>query len=86
MATLPSAPVASQESSNNFPLNLIGKKGKYGNITFNREEKITPAERGILFPPQKTKNSFSGGHQKIPCQHRGFPVSERFGKKNTGIL
>jgi hypothetical protein len=26
-----------------------------GNITFNREEKITPAERGILFPPQKTK-------------------------------
>jgi hypothetical protein len=50
-------------------------------MTLNREEKITPAERGILFPPQKTKNSFSGGHQKIPCQHRVFPVSERFGKK-----
>ncbi len=50
-------------------------------MTLNREEKITPAERGILFPHQKTKNSFSGGHQKIPCQHRVFPVSERFGKK-----
>jgi hypothetical protein len=50
-------------------------------MTFNREEKITPAETGILFPPQKTKNSFSGEHQKIPCQHRGFPVSVRFGKK-----
>ncbi len=25
--------------------------------------------------------SFSGGHQKIPCQHRRFPVSESFGKK-----
>jgi hypothetical protein len=44
-------------------------------------EKITPAVRGTLFPPQKTKNPFSGGHQKNPCQHRGFPVSERFGKK-----
>jgi hypothetical protein len=44
-------------------------------------EKISLAVRGTLFPPQKTKNPFSGGHQKIPCQHRGFPVSERFGKK-----
>jgi hypothetical protein len=49
----------------------------------NSEEKVTPAVRGALLPPQKTKNPFTGGHQKIPCQHRGFSVSERFGKKNT---
>jgi hypothetical protein len=59
----------------------ISPPKKYLKKTFHREEKITPAKRGILFPPQKTKNSFSGGHQKIPCQQRGFPVSERFGKK-----
>ncbi len=50
-------------------------------MTFNREEKITTAERGILFPPQKTKNSFSGGHQKIPCQIRFFPFYLFFVKK-----
>jgi hypothetical protein len=50
----------------------------YRENTFNSEEKITPAGRGTLFPPQKTKNSFSGGHQKIPCLHRGFLASESF--------
>jgi hypothetical protein len=65
MATLPGAPVASQESSSNFPVNLIGY----------------PCRERNTFPSSKDKKFLLWRAPKIPCQHRGFPVSERFGKK-----
>ena len=52
-----------------------------GNITFNIKEKITPAVRGTLFPPQKTKSPFSGGHQKSLVSKGVFPFLKVLGKQ-----
>jgi hypothetical protein len=56
----------------------IREIGKYN---IQQRGKNYPCRKRNTFPSSKDKNSFSGRHQKIPCQHRGFPISERFGKK-----
>ncbi len=81
LATLPDAPVTSQESSSNFRVNIIGNKGNR-EINIQQQGKNYPAIRGTLFPPQITKNTFSVGHRTIHRVSIGvFPFMKALVKK-----
>jgi hypothetical protein len=52
----------------------------------NREEKITPAEREILFPLKRQEIPSLEGTKKSLVRIGVFPFLKGLVKKNTGIL
>jgi hypothetical protein len=52
-----------------------------GKYNIQQRGKNYPCRKRNTFPSSKDKKFLLWRAQKIPCQHRGFPVSERFGNK-----
>jgi hypothetical protein len=72
-------PVNTREYLHKFPY-----CSKRGILQPQDRKKLPVPKKENLSLITKGKNTFSGKHPKIHCYERNFPVSESFGKKNTG--